>query len=81
METFRRFGIAHLLRGRITHEPEIVHHEDGENRPHPIEAEPLGRLVSDDVGNARGHLLGLESGAGVGGGGHVRAMGRSSERK
>ena len=55
MESPRSFGFAQARSGDVAHDPEVVHHEDRENGPHPIETESLRRLVTDDVGNPRGH--------------------------
>lgn len=35
--------------------PEILRHEDHEDRPHPVVTEPLGRFVQDDERDAGGH--------------------------
>ena len=55
-----------LLICQKRHEPEVVDEEHREDALHPVEAEPLGCLVPDDVGNARRHFLRLKGSRGVG---------------
>jgi len=81
VESFGRFSIAHLIPGGTPHEPEVVHHENREDRPHAIETEAFGRFVSDDIGNARRHSRRLKSGRGVRGAFAHDRKGQSGWRK
>ena len=56
VEMFCRFCIRKFRDGGIPHQPKVVHHENGEDGSHSVEAEPFRGLISDDVGNTRRHL-------------------------
>ena len=53
----RGFPLVHQV-GLASTVHEMFRHEDGEDRLHPVEAEPLGRLVPYDVGYAGRHAVG-----------------------
>ena len=70
--------LAHQVQGTGTVHQALghEHHEDG---AHPVKAEPLGRLVADDVRDAAGHPA-----LGKGGGvvlAHVDRLGRAEREK
>ena len=55
VDLLRGGGVAHRLSGRIVHEPEILGHEDRQDRLHAVEAEAFRGFVAHDERNARGH--------------------------
>lgn len=54
-----RKHLRHLFGRGVSHEPKVLHHEDGEDRLHSIEGEAFSSLVCDDVGNSAGHAGGF----------------------
>ena len=58
-----REHLRHLFGRGVSHEPKVLHHEDGEDRFHSIKGEAFSSLVCDDVGDAAGHSGGF-SGSG-----------------
>lgn len=48
--------VTHVVRVALVVD-QVLRHEDNEDSPHAVIAEPFGRFVADDVGDARGHLF------------------------
>ena len=56
---FRGARLVHPFAGRTVHQEKILAEEDGEDRLHAVEGEPLCGLVADDVRDAARHAHGF----------------------
>src|SRR5690242_2860690 len=64
MNVFRGLGFWQR-RGEAGSIDKMPRHVNGENRPQPVETEPFGGFVADDVGNAGRHSIRFDRGCEV----------------
>jgi hypothetical protein len=57
MHPLPRLRLGHEV-GPARARQQVLRHEHDQDRLHPVERKPLGGLIPDDVGNARGHAAG-----------------------